>query len=162
MRVVIALLFILLILYNCNNTTTSEDVSNVPSQFKSTMLAEVNELRRTGCYCGNEWFPPVEALSWNSLLEESAFRHAKDMAINDHFDHKGTDGSKVRDRIDEAGYSWANIGENIAAGQKSIQEVVKGWQTSPPHCKNMMSPDFAELGAAEQDQFWVQNFGNPR
>ena len=161
MRIVVTLLLILFLLYNCNNKT-EEEVNAVTASFKSTMLAEVNELRRTGCYCGSEWFPPVEALSWNSLLEEAAFRHVKDMASNDHFDHKGTDGSHIKDRINDTGYAWSGIGENIAAGQHSIKEVVKGWKTSPPHCKNMMNPNFVELGAAEKDLFWTQNFGNPR
>jgi hypothetical protein len=40
------------------------------------------------------------------------------------------------------------VGENIAYGPKSADEVVQGWLDSPGHCENIMDPRFAEMGIA--------------
>ena len=66
----------------------------------------------------------------------------------------------------QQGYRWRFVGENIAAGQGSPEQVVAGWLASPGHCANIMSPDFAEMGAAyainpqaAMDIYWTQVFG---
>ena len=46
-------------------------------------------------------------------------------------------------------WMWATpfaIGENIAAGQRTPQDVVDGWIASDGHCANLMNPNFEELG----------------
>jgi uncharacterized protein YkwD len=67
-------------------------------------------------------------------------------------------------RIITAGYylkGWKSfmIGENIAFGQTSIPEVMAGWFKSEGHCHNLMNPGFKEVGVAEHDKYWVQDFG---
>ena len=64
------------------------------------------------------------------------------------------------------GYPWRVIGENIAAGLGSPQQVVAGWLASPGHCANILSPDFAEMSAAyaindeaAMEIYWTQVFG---
>ena len=59
-----------------------------------------------------------------------------------------------------------HVGENIAAGQGEPADVVAGWLASPGHCANIMSPDFAEMGAAyalrpgsTRAIWWTQTFG---
>ena len=54
------------------------------------------------------------------------------------------------------------IGENIAYNYPDAESVVKGWQESPSHCKNMMSADFNQMGAAYIDGYWVQVLGKPK
>jgi len=68
-----------------------------------------------------------------------------------------------------AGYRWQQIGENIAAGQGSAEQVVAGWLASPGHCANIMNPGFTEMGAAyatseggAAGSYWTQVFGTPR
>jgi uncharacterized protein YkwD len=51
------------------------------------------------------------------------------------------------------------IGENIAFGPPTIAEVMQGWFNSPGHCKNLMNPEFKEIGVAEDRTYWVQDFG---
>jgi hypothetical protein len=41
----------------------------------------------------------------------------------------------------------------------SINEVMNGWIKSPGHCKNLMNPQFKEVGVAEDHTYWVQDFG---
>ena len=127
--------------------------------FESQMLAEVNALRRQGCRCGSRQMPPVPPLSWNNQLAQAARRHANDMHNNDFFDHRGSDGSSMSGRVSAAGYAWRSVAENIAWGYPDVSSVVQGWKDSAGHCENMMSGDYAEMGAAKAGVYWVQDLG---
>jgi uncharacterized protein YkwD len=129
---------------------------------KATILSEVNKVRASGCKCGRDKMPPAWALSWSDKLEKAAVRHAKDMFDNEHFDHKGTDGSTLSERINATGYKWTLIGENISFGYSDASEVVQGWISSPGHCRNMMNPSFKEMGAAKAGSYWVLDLGATR
>lgn len=50
------------------------------------------------------------------------------------------------------------VGENIAAGQRSPQEVVQAWMKSPGHRANIMNPRFTKLGVGETNHYWTQDF----
>ncbi|MCQ4316698.1 CAP domain-containing protein [Stutzerimonas zhaodongensis] len=133
------------------------------------ILKRVNDVRAKPRTCGKESFGKAPALSWNAELGKTALAHSKDMADKDYFSHQGRDGSQVSDRASRAGYSWQRIGENIAAGQGSAEQVMAGWLASPGHCKNIMNPDFTEMGAAyatnpqsAASSYWTQVFGTPR
>ena len=70
----------------------------------------------------------------------------------------------MSDRAIDAGYNYKGfktfaVGENIAQGQMSIAEVMSGWLHSEGHCRNLMNPLFREVGIAEIDHYWVQDFG---
>ncbi|HEY2292131.1 MAG TPA: CAP domain-containing protein, partial [Thermoanaerobaculia bacterium] len=79
-------------------------------------------------------------------------------------------GETVRERARAAGYDWRAIGENIAEGQLSVDEVMSTWMHSPPHRKNILDRDFKELGVGlalgrsgnEWQVEWVQTFGTKR
>jgi uncharacterized protein YkwD len=136
---------------------------NVPltGNFKTDMLVLVNSLRTKGCTCNGKHMPPVLPLSWNSLLEESATKHAGDMNRNQFFEHEGSDGSEIDDRIARTGYKWRYVGENIAFGQRSILDAMYDWVKSPSHCRQLMSNLSTEMGAARIGIYWVQNFAAP-
>ena len=141
------------------DTPADEQVEKVGmSKFAVRMLKAVNEVREKGCDCGDQTMPPVPALNWDPRLEEAALRHAKDMNKNNFLKHKGSDGSSMSDRVKEAGYKWRRVGENIASGYPNLGAVMQGWKESAGHCRNMMSADFKDLGAARSGDYWVQNF----
>jgi uncharacterized protein YkwD len=119
----------------------------------------VNEARAKGCQCGDTWYPAAKPLSWNDLLEAAALRHARDMNQNKFFSHTGKDGSDAGGRITETGYRWTFYGENIAFGHRTEEEVVRGWISSPGHCKNLMNPNYKEMGIARSGNYWTQDFG---
>lgn len=125
------------------------------------MLAAVNAARAEGQHCGAAFFAPAGPLAWSERLEAAAERHARDMAAHAHFSHVGTDGSRVGDRASEAGYRWRLVGENIAQGHRSVDEVLAGWLASPGHCRQIMDPRVVEIGVAETDRYWTQVFGTP-
>ncbi len=126
---------------------------------KAEIMTEVNSKRHSGCMCGDEYMPPAKALKWNVKLEKAAVKHARDMHLNDHFDHTGSDGSTLTERIRSAGYEWSLIGENLAWGVLTPEEVVKGWIHSPSHCRTMINPSFREMGAARKGKYWVLELG---
>jgi uncharacterized protein YkwD len=143
-----------LILVDCKKEiNTTENISQ-------DMLAEVNKLRKNGCQCGQDTMPPVRELKWNSILEEAALLHAKDMVEHNYFDHFGLDSSVPIQRAIELGYTGTAVGENIARGYTSISEVMQAWKSSEEHCKNMMDSSYYEMGAATTNEYWVQEFGS--
>lgn len=133
------------------------------------VLQLVNTARADERSCGNRRFKPAPALRWNARLGNAALKHSRDMASHNFFGHEGHDGNRVDTRATEAGYAWRTIGENVAAGQGSPQQVVDGWLASPGHCANIMNRSFAEMGAAYATNpdskaviYWTQVFGAPR
>jgi uncharacterized protein YkwD len=143
---------------------------NLPN-FQAEMLDAINAHRRAGASCGAQGqFPPAAALTWNAALTQSAAAHSDDMVARNFFSHTGSNGSNVGDRATAAGYNWRTLGENIAAGQSSIAQVMDGWMKSDGHCANLMNAQYRDIGVAcvtgnantSYRTYWTQNFGAPR
>lgn len=108
-------------------------------------------------------------LTVNRQLTQAAMGHAQDMAQNDFLSHTGSNGSTMQSRVEAAGYSWAALGENVAAGQPDAQSVMRSWMGSEGHRSNILSPDFTEIGVGYQangnstyTHYWAQVFGRSR
>jgi len=134
------------------------------ANFKDDFLRLINKTRAAGCKCGGDYMPPAPPMIWNNDLEKAADGHAHDMYKRNYFSHTSKDGRSMETRIVTAGYIFKGfksfaIGENIAFGQTSIEEVMAGWFKSEGHCRNLMNPDFREVGVAEYNKYWVQDFG---
>lgn len=133
------------------------------------ILALVNAARAVPRVCGTESFGPAQPVRWNLRLGQAALAHSDDMADKHYFNHKQPDGTLPADRATAAGYRWRRVGENIASGQRTVEDAVASWLDSPGHCANIMNPDFREMGAAyainPQNQnrtaYWTQVFGTP-
>ena len=123
------------------------------------MLNAVNQLRRTGCQCGTVFMPPVPDLQWNDTLEQAAQSHLEDMVTHQYFGHIAPDGSSPVQRAQELGYSGDYVGENIARGFASANQVMTAWKESPDHCQAMMDSLYKEMGAARLNDYWDQEFG---
>jgi uncharacterized protein YkwD len=105
----------------------------------------------------------------SETLAGVAFGHAADMAKHDYFEHEDLAGRSPADRVRAVGYREKLVGENIAYGPKSAEEVVQGWLESPGHCENIMDPRFAEMGiayaagqASRRGLYWVQLLAIPQ
>ncbi|MEQ1536168.1 MAG: CAP domain-containing protein, partial [Burkholderiaceae bacterium] len=135
--------------------------------YKSAVVAEVNAIRSRPQVCGGVAYPAVGALGWNSQLESAAAVHSNDMAVNNYFDHPGTDGLRVGARSSAAGYSYGRVGENIAGGQTSASQVSADWLASASHCSNMMTASFNDIAvscktnpSATHVYYWTLVMGN--
>lgn len=131
----------------------------LPKEDKMTILMKVNKIRSEGCYCGNKWMPPVFPLKWNDTLEKSALSHGKDMYENNFFAHFSVKGQDIGQRIDQIGYRWQYVGENLGEGQSNFDEVLKDWLESKSHCRMLMNGNMQEMAVIQYKQYWVQHFG---
>ena len=92
-------------------------------------------------------------------LALAADAHNRDMAVTGNFDHTGSGGSTPATRAALFGYVGTTIGENIAVGQQSAQEVFDSWMSSPGHRANILEPSFTQAGFATFNGWWTQVFG---
>ena len=139
------------------------------SDVSASVLALVNRARSQPHRCGSQTFPPAAPLTLNAALAHAATAHAESMAAGNYLEHEGRDGSSPSQRASRAGYDWRSIGENIAMGQTTPEQVVQSWLRSPEHCANIMEPAFVHMGVAfavnqtsEGGIYWAQEFGRPR
>jgi uncharacterized protein YkwD len=132
-------------------------------------LELVNQARARGTRCGGRSYAPVAPLSLSGTLDGVAFGHAADMAQHNYFEHQDLSGATPADRVRAVGYHEKLVGENIAYGPQTVEEVVQGWLDSPDHCENIMDPRFAQMGIAQAQGrigrhglYWVQLLAEPR
>ncbi len=187
----ISLALFSLLLVGCGQVestpVSATDISSERVEVSQTLKGEhqvwldaINEARAQvrDCHDGQGSVGPSAPLRWNDYLYDSAYEHSYDLAMSDTFSHYGSgteydvtsdDGepSYFYERIEANGYSdFHHLGENIAGGQESIQEVMEAWLNSPGHCANIMSDKFSEVGMAlviqegtRFETYWTQNFG---
>lgn len=110
----------------------------------------------------------LKPLKLNAALTEAAKAHSRDLAKWDRISHYGSDGSNPWDRVKRAGYNAKVAAENVGTGQASLDEVIKGWQQSPGHNKNLLLADVEHMGIAlvqdprtEFKSFWTLVIGSP-
>jgi uncharacterized protein YkwD len=147
-------------------TVVASDVTCGIPNFQNDLVASVNARRGAGAVCGGVGYPAVGAVAWDGQLQNAATAHSTDMATKNFFSHTGSDGSTLRQRVPAAGYNYRKAGENIAAGQNSVAQVVADWMASPSHCVNMMQPEFRDLGvscksnaSSEYKIYWTLELG---
>jgi uncharacterized protein YkwD len=150
----------------CSTGPTEANKRATPPNFKEDILALVNQFRSQAQTCGGEAMPAVPPLTPGDQLNQAAQLHTEDMVKNNFFDHTGSNSSSVGDRVSNTGYNWGAVGENIAQGSATAQATMDQWINSPGHCKNMMSPDFTQLGVgyaenAAGSPHWTQVFARP-
>jgi uncharacterized protein YkwD len=90
----------------------------------------------------------LRPLKLQPALTEAARAHSRDLAKWDRISHFGSDGSNPWDRVKRAGYHAKLAAENVGTGQASLEEVLKGWEASPGHNKNLLLPDAEHMGIA--------------
>lgn len=103
------------------------------------------------------------ALGIDERLDKAARGHSADMAAQNYFSHTSKDGRTFADRIKAAGHPSPGA-ENIAAGQRTPEAVVKGWMESPGHRANILNCKLKTLGVGmarggAYGIYWTQNFG---
>jgi serralysin len=104
----------------------------------------------------------------NGALTGAAESYALYMATADFFSHTGLDGSTLSSRAGVAGYTgWTWLGENIAAGQTTPDEVFQAWMNSPGHRANILSSKAREIGighavtaTSRYRHYWAMELGD--
>ena len=105
----------------------------------------------------------------DKALDRVAQGYAEDMLRRGYYGHESPEGEDVRDRVSKARLILQRVGENVASGQPSADEVVTGWLNSPPHRANILHRRFSHhglgvaAGRADDGSFqirWVQIFAS--
>lgn len=90
----------------------------------------------------------LRPLQLNQKLSLAAGDRLKDMFAKRYFDHVAPDGLDPFTWVDQRGYDYWSIGENIAIGYPSAATIVDGWMTSPGHRQNILEKKYEEVGIA--------------
>ncbi|NUZ06543.1 CAP domain-containing protein [Piscinibacter koreensis] len=116
----------------------------------------------------------LEPLRADATLAAAAQGFADYMAKTDRYAHDA-DGRTPAQRIGSRGYAFCAVAENIGfalntagfATAELATTFVEGWKNSPPHRRNLLSTDVAEIGvgvaqSARSKRFYgVQVFARP-
>ncbi|MCU6728371.1 uncharacterized protein%2C YkwD family [uncultured Ruminococcus sp.] len=126
-------------------TDTKADILS-SDEFVDEVIRLVNEERAAA---------GLDALEKNDTLCTNADKRAREVAKK--FSHTRPDGTKCFTAIT---ISFTSAAENIAKGQTSPAEVMDSWMNSDGHRKNILSPDYCQIGVGydEASGSWVQIF----
>lgn len=135
--------------------TTAPPTTDPVTAMEDEVVALTNAERKAAG-CG--------ALHIDDRLHAAARAHSEDMARYDYFDHTGRDGSSPSDRAARAGYP-GGVGENIAVGYRTPQDVMQGWMGSDGHRANLLNCDYVAIGVglaydSGGRPYWTQDFGH--
>lgn len=136
------------------------------SDFELEVLERINLYRESGAMCGATAFEPTEPLVMDESLRCAARVHALDMGTRDYVMHITPEGAGFADRAGEAEYDADPVGENLATGLLTPQDVVFALISREGDCVNMMNPAAADVGVgyfatdeATFGSYWVMVFG---
>ena len=76
------------------------------------------------------------------------------------FSHTRPNGTTCFTALKEADIAYAYAGENLAGKIKTPEKVVKAWMDSPGHRKNIMNPNYTQIGVGyvSSGNYWCQFF----
>jgi uncharacterized protein YkwD len=129
------------------------------------VLQQLNAYRAQPQVCGQQPFAAAGPLRWEPRLAQVAQAHAAELAQGDQLNHLALNGRNLRERLRANGYLAFRIGENLAAGQESLDEVLQTWVASAKHCENLMQAEFRDValacasGAGKYGRYWVLDLG---
>jgi hypothetical protein len=95
----------------------------------------------------------------------AARAHSENMARQQSLSHS-LDGKQPWDRVEKTGYSFSQLGENVAFNQKTPKAVLKSWMDSPGHRENILNKKYTEIGigiakAENGELYYTQVFAKP-
>lgn len=146
-----------LLLNACELSVTDNSLADVIDE--QELLYLVNDLRKSGCQCGDTYMEASENLEWDNELERAAKVHSIDMNVESYFSHTSLNGDTYVDRINGTNYTGDPRGENIAVGFSNEESVFQAWKNSPGHCRNMMNPGHTDIAVGRSGAYWTMVFG---
>jgi uncharacterized protein YkwD len=105
----------------------------------------------------------LQPLVYSKRLEAAADAYVQDLWDRSFFDHIDPEGRTPGDRAVAVDFCHPYVGENLAAGQTSVQAVMEAWKNSPTHDKNLLEPNYVYVGMGHfvdpnGRQYWAQEF----
>ncbi|AEY65448.1 CAP domain-containing protein [Clostridium sp. BNL1100] len=105
----------------------------------------------------------LKPLTMNAQVNKTATLKSQDMAKLGYFDHNSPTYGSPFDMMKKYGISYRTAGENIAMGQTTPEQVMKGWMNSPGHRANILKSSFTQIGVGVAKNssgrlYWTQQF----
>ncbi len=102
----------------------------------------------------------LSILTYRSSLDAGAKIRANEIVT--HFSHTRPDGSRFF-TVFGNNFQYKNIGENLASGFRTPEQVVKAWMNSDSHRANILNSNYKEISVAitqgdDGKYRWVQIF----
>lgn len=88
----------------------------------------------------------LNPLTLSAKLTDIATMKSKDMADKGYFDHTSPTYGTPFQMLQDFGVHYSSAGENIAAGQRTPEEVMNAWMNSSGHRANILNKSFTEIG----------------
>lgn len=91
----------------------------------------------------------IAALKENSALKKAAEAKLEDMFQKQYFEHVSPDNKNASFWVEQAGYKYIIIGENLALGDyQNEKELTDAWMASSGHRANILNSKYIEIGVA--------------
>jgi uncharacterized protein YkwD len=90
----------------------------------------------------------------SAALDRSARQHSAEMGRRGYFAHSSADGTafwrRIRRFYTAKDYSYWSVGENLVWESPSLSAggAMKLWIGSPPHLKNLLTPQWRQIGVS--------------
>lgn len=134
-----------------DNEGSDSETDDVNSSYAAQVITLVNEERAKY---------NLAPLTTEENISAAALTRAKEIVTS--FSHTRPDGTSFSTVLKEHGVSYKMSGENIAWGQSTPEEVVKGWMNSPGHRANILKEQFTSIGVGFYTEngrnYWTQLF----
>ncbi|HET7578206.1 MAG TPA: LysM peptidoglycan-binding domain-containing protein [Bacillales bacterium] len=139
---------------NTNSSSSSSSKSGALSQYEQEVVNLVNQQRAKH---------GLQPLKVTTNLSKMADVKAADMRDHNYFSHTSPTYGSPFDMMKQFGISYSYAGENIAAGQRTPQEVMNAWMNSPGHRANILNSHYTYIGVGyvqggSYGSYWVQEF----
>lgn len=102
----------------------------------------------------------LKKLTANWELSRVARYKSQDMKDKKYFSHTSPTYGSPFNMIKNFGISFKTAGENIAYGYSTPEAVVNGWMNSEGHRKNILNPNYTQIGVGyvASGHYWTQMF----
>lgn len=135
---------------NGNNTSTEQGTSTQAE----VVLKLVNQERSK---------QGLKSLTLSTKLTSIATTKTKDMAVNKYFSHTSPTYGSPFEMLQHFGVTYRAAGENIAAGQRTPEEVMRAWMSSSGHRANILNSNYTQIGVGyyqggSYNTYWSQLF----
>jgi uncharacterized YkwD family protein/spore coat assembly protein SafA len=130
---------------------------NIPTVDSSVLSYEQQVIKLTNQKRAENGLAP---LKYNWELARVARFKAQDMSDKNYFSHTSPTYGGPDKMIRDFGISYRSMGENIAMGYATPEQVVNAWMNSPGHRANILNASFTEIGVGyvADGNYWSQMF----
>ena len=144
-------------------TTKSTTKATTKPITTTTTGATTGDSSAVHAYCEQVWTLVNQERTAEGLSPLTYRRDLQTLAdiraaeIVESFSHTRPNGTSCFTVFEEANVPYWSVGENIAKGQRSPEEVVEDWMNSDGHRANILG-DFDGIVVGYQNNHWVQLF----